>query len=139
MILTLLTKQTHQSYRGSFCVTKTCPCNIQRFLKCVKNENIQQTICNFFLIFAQNTDCGCTLEPPQRGGFNEYTHSLFWSKNKKHRYTSANTSSFCIRWGSSGYTFHGHVFLMDYYHCKVVPLYIRIITPLKVYHCVLGL
>ena len=37
----------------------------------------------FFLIFAQNRDCGYKLEPPRRGGSNEYPQSMFWSKNKK--------------------------------------------------------
>ena len=48
-----------------------------------------------FLIFAQNIDCGYTLEPPRRGGSNEYPQSMFWSKNKKNRYTPA-TPSFTI-------------------------------------------
>ena len=48
-----------------------------------------------FLIFAQNIDCGYTLEPPRRGGSNEYPQSMFWSKNKKNRYTPAY-SSFAI-------------------------------------------
>ena len=30
-----------------------------------------------FLIFAQNTDCGYSLEPPRRGGSNEYPQSMF--------------------------------------------------------------
>ena len=38
---------------------------------------------DIFLIFAQNIDCGYTLEPPRRGGSNEYPQSMFWSKNKK--------------------------------------------------------
>ena len=38
---------------------------------------------DIFLIFAQNIDCGYTLEPPPRGGSNEYPQSMFWSKNKK--------------------------------------------------------
>ena len=42
-----------------------------------------------FLIFAQNIDCRYTLEPPQRGGSNEYLQFMFWSKNKKNRYTPA--------------------------------------------------
>ena len=41
---------------------------------------------DIFLIFAQNIDCGYTLEPPQRGGSNEYPQSMFWSKNKKKVY-----------------------------------------------------
>ena len=36
-----------------------------------------------FLIFVQNIDCRYTLEPPRRGGSNEYPQSMFWSKNKK--------------------------------------------------------
>ena len=48
----------------------------------------------FFLIFAQNIDCGYTLEPPCRGGSNEYPQSLFWSKNKKNRYIPVNPSFF---------------------------------------------
>ena len=30
-----------------------------------------------FLISAQNIDCGCSLEPPRRGGSNEYPQSMF--------------------------------------------------------------
>ena len=40
---------------------------------------------DIFLIFAQNIDCGYTLEPPRRGGSNEYPQSVFLSKNKKNR------------------------------------------------------
>ena len=45
-----------------------------------------------FDIFAQNIDCGYTLEPPHRGGSNEYPQFMFWSKNMKNRYTPANLS-----------------------------------------------
>ena len=34
-------------------------------------------------IFAKNIDCGYTLEPPRRGGSNEYQQSMFWNINKK--------------------------------------------------------
>ena len=53
----------------------------------LKIENFQLNIFDIFLIFAQNIDCGYTLEPPLRGGSNEYPQSMFWSKNKKNRYT----------------------------------------------------
>ena len=33
-----------------------------------------------FLISAQNIDCEYSLEPPHRGGSNEYTQSLFWAE-----------------------------------------------------------
>ena len=45
-----------------------------------------------FLIFAQNIDCGYTLEPPRCGRSNEYPQSMFWGKNKKIRYTPAYPS-----------------------------------------------
>ena len=56
-------------------------------LKVVKNENFQKKIFDIFLIFAQNIDCGYKLEPPHLGGFYECPQSMFWSKNKKNRYT----------------------------------------------------
>ena len=51
-----------------------------------KNDNFQMKIFDIFLIFAQNIDCVYTLEPPQRGGSNEYPQSMFWSKTKKNVY-----------------------------------------------------
>ena len=33
-----------------------------------------------FLIFAQNHICGYSLEPPRRGGSNEYPQSMFWAE-----------------------------------------------------------
>ena len=66
----------------------------------------------FFDIFAQNIDCGYTLEPPRRGGSNEYPQSMFWSKNKKKRYTPAFPSFTILKWGLAGYSLHGDVFLM---------------------------
>ena len=64
---------------------KTCPCTKQRFFSGVKIENFQLKILIFFFIFAQNIDCVYTLEPPRRGGSNDYPQSMFWSKNKKNR------------------------------------------------------
>ena len=42
----------------------------------IKNSDI-------FYISAQNMDCGYSLEPPRRGGSNEYPQSMFLSRNKK--------------------------------------------------------
>ena len=78
----------------------------------IKNENFQQNSFCIFLIFAQNIDFGNTLELPRQGGSNEYPQSMFWSKNKKNRYTPAYYSFAIYKWGLRGYTFHGHVFLM---------------------------
>ena len=57
---------------------------------------------DIFLIFAQNIDSGYTLEPPRRGGSNEYPQSMFWSKNKKNRYTPAYPSFAYIKVGFRG-------------------------------------
>ena len=56
----------------------------------IKKEYFQQKNFDIFLIFTQNIDRGYTLEPPCRGGSNEYPQSLFWSK--KNRYTPAYPS-----------------------------------------------
>ena len=71
-------------------VTKTRPCNILRFFHGLENDNFQMKIFDIFLIFAKNIDCGYTLEPPPRGGSNEYPQSMFWSENKKNMYTRVN-------------------------------------------------
>ena len=42
-----------------------------------KNDNFQLNFLHYFHIFAQNIDFGYTLEPPQRGGSNEYPQSMF--------------------------------------------------------------
>ena len=36
----------------------------------------------YFHISAQNIDCGYSLEPPRRGGSNEYPQSMFLRRNK---------------------------------------------------------
>ena len=52
-----------------------------------KFDKFHQKIIDIFNIFAQNIDCGYMLEPPHRGGSNEYPQSMFWTKNKKNRCT----------------------------------------------------
>ena len=42
-----------------------------------KNENFQIKNSDIFYTSAQNIDCGCSLEPPRRGGSNEYPQSMF--------------------------------------------------------------
>ena len=47
-----------------------------------KKGKFSDKILIFFHISAQNIDCGYSLEPPQRGGSNEYQQSMFLSRNK---------------------------------------------------------
>ena len=48
-----------------YCITKTCPCNINILLSEAKIVFFQQKSFDIFLIFTQNIDCGYTLEPPR--------------------------------------------------------------------------
>ena len=59
------------------------------FKSCKKMKIFSKQFLIFFLFLLQNIDCGYTLEPPRRGGSNEYPQSMFmfWSKNKENRYT----------------------------------------------------
>ena len=50
---------------------------IHRDFLALKIENFQLKKLNIFIIFAQNIDCGYTLEPPRPGGSNEYPQSMF--------------------------------------------------------------
>ena len=63
-------------------ITLTCQCNIQRFFSKARIENFIEKN-DIFSIFAQIIVCGDTLEPPRRGGSNEYPHSMFWIKKRK--------------------------------------------------------
>ena len=47
-----------------------------------KNENFQIKNSDIFHVSAQNIDCGYSLEPPRRGGSNEYPQSMFLSRDK---------------------------------------------------------
>ena len=48
-----------------------------------KNWTFTDKNSDIFYISAHNIDCGYSLEPPHRGGSNEYQQSMFLSRNKK--------------------------------------------------------
>ena len=56
-------------------ITKTCLYNFKSHFYLVKLGFTGVYI--IFLISAQNIDCGDSLEPPRRGGSNEYLQSMF--------------------------------------------------------------
>ena len=76
-----------------------------------------------FLISAQNINCGYSLEPPCRGGSNEYPQSMFWAEIWK-------ISEFFI-WKFS--VFGGEIFYIFEYACfriMRIPYFIlAIMTP----------
>ena len=53
-------------------------------------------------ISAQNIDCEYTLEPPRRGGSNEYPQSMFLSRNKKIYVYPCKPQFYCIKVGFKG-------------------------------------
>ena len=57
-----------------------------------KSENFQIKFFDIFHISAQNIDCGYSLEPPRRGGSNEYLQSMFWAEIRRIMYTPVNHS-----------------------------------------------
>ena len=68
----------------SIYITKT------RLFKYIENFTTQKNekkksdkTSDIFHIPAQNISCGYSLEPPHRGGSNEYPQSMFLSSNKK--------------------------------------------------------
>ena len=58
-----------------------------------KTENFQIKNSDVIYISAQNIDCEYSLEPPRRGGSNEYLQFMFWAKiRKKIMYIHVNPS-----------------------------------------------
>ena len=57
-------------------ITKTCLFKYTEILP-PKYENFQIKKSDIFHVSAQNIDCGYSLEPPRRGGFNEYLQFMF--------------------------------------------------------------
>ena len=82
------------------------PMQYTEIFKVVKNENFQWKCFDIFNMFVQNIDCGYTLEPPHRGGSNEYPQSMFWIKNKK-------IPQFCYIKMGFEWVQGGNVFLMS--------------------------
>ena len=50
----------------------------------------------------QNIDCGYSLEPPRRGGSNEYPQSMFLSRNKKNNVYPGKPQFYYIKVGFKG-------------------------------------
>ena len=55
------------------------PIQIYRNFYLQKIENFQIKNSDIFHTFAQNIDCGYPIEPPRRGGSNEYSQSMLWA------------------------------------------------------------
>ena len=67
-----------------------------------KNENFQIKNSDIFHNSAQNIDCGYSLEPPRRGGSNEYPQFMFLSRNKKNNVYPCKPQFYFIKVGFKG-------------------------------------
>ena len=80
-----------------------------------KTENFQmkkKTNTGILHISAQNIDCRYSLEPPRRGGSNEYPQSMFFRKIRKIMYTPVNPSfTILIKVGFKGVKIYRRVFV----------------------------
>ena len=95
--------------------------NIQK-ISPPKTENFQIKNSDIFHISAQNIDCGYSLEPsrrlwyslepPRRGGCNEYPQSMFLSRNKKNNVYPCKPQFYYKKWGLRGSKLYRYVFLM---------------------------
>ena len=74
------------------CITKT---RLFKYIEICISKNWKfsdKKNSDIFHISAQNIDCGYSLEPPRRGGSNEYPQSMFWAEIRKKMYTPVNLS-----------------------------------------------
>ena len=64
--------------------------------------NFQIKYSDIFHISAKNIDCGYSLEPPRRGGSNEYPQSMFLSRNNKNNVCPCKPQFYYIKVGFKG-------------------------------------
>ena len=67
-----------------------------------KPESFPIKILIFFHISAENIDCGYSLEPPRRGGSNQYPQSMFLSRNKKKNVYPFQPQFYYVKVGFNG-------------------------------------
>ena len=67
-----------------------------------KNENFQIKNSDIFHISAQNIDCGYSLEPPRRGGSNEYPQSMILAEIRKNNIYPYKPQFYYIKVGFKG-------------------------------------
>ena len=82
-------------------ITKTRLLNILKILQ-PKKGIFSNKKSDIFHIPAQNIDCGYSLEPPHRGGSNEYPQSMFFQQNKKNNVYPCKPQFYYIKVGFKG-------------------------------------
>ena len=82
-------------------VRKHAYSNILKILQPKKGKHFIKNS-DIFHISVQNIDCGYSLEPPRRGGSNEYPQSMFLSRNKKNNVYPCKPKFYYIKVGFQG-------------------------------------
>ena len=77
-----------------------------------KNWKFSDKNSHIFHISAQNIDCGYSLEPPRRGGSNEYPQSMLLSRNMKNNVYPCKPQFYYIKVGFKGSKLYRRVFVM---------------------------
>ena len=87
-----------------YTVTKTCLFKYTETFttKKKKNKSFQIKNSDIFYNSAQNINCGYSLEPPRRGGSNEYPQSMILSRNKKNNVYPCKPQFYYIKVGFKG-------------------------------------
>ena len=95
-------------------ITKTSLFKYTENFTTKKNENFQIKNSDIFLISALNMDCGYSLEPPRRGGSNEYPQSMLLSRNKKNNVYPCKPQFYYRKVGLRGSKLYRYVFVMSF-------------------------
>ena len=77
-----------------------------------KTQNFQIKNSDIFHTSAQNIDCRYSLDPPRRGGSNEYPQSMFLNRNKKNNVYPCKPQFYYIKVGFKGSKLYRYVFVM---------------------------
>ena len=75
-----------------------------------KKKKFQTKNSYIFYISVQNIDCEYTLEPPQRGGSNEYPQSMLFQQNMKNNVYPCKPQFYFIKVGFKGSKLYRSVF-----------------------------
>ena len=94
---------------AGFTITKTCLFKYTENFTTKKWKCWDKKFWCFFIYLLKTIDCGYSLEPPRRGGSNEYLQSMVLSRNKKNNVYPSKPQFYCIKVGLKLYRY---VFVM---------------------------
>ena len=78
------------------------PIQIYRKFYLQKLKTFRYKNSDIFHISAQNIDCGYSLEPPRRGGSNEYSQSMYLSRDKENNVYPCKPQFIYVKVGFKG-------------------------------------